>query len=399
MTVVDLSDHAEEFAADPYPYYAKLREAGPAHLIRTADVERVWLIVGHDEARRALADPRLSKDWRTSGLYEVTANPINANMLETDPPHHTRLRKLVAREFTSRRIEALRPQIQRVTDELLDAMTAGSSRTADLVEALAFPLPMTVICELLGVPDLDRASFRGWSNEIVAPTGADAEGEAVRAMGAYLAELVEDKRASAPGDDLLSALIRTQAEDGDRLAPDELIGMAFLLLIAGHETTVNLISNGVRALLAHPDQLASLRADFGLIDSAVEEMLRYDGPVENATFRFTREPFEVGDVVIPAGEPVLVSLAAGDRDAARFPDPDRFDITRTAVAGKGPGHLAFGHGLHFCLGAPLARMEGRIAVRTLLERCPDLTPDPDGGPPEWLPGLLMRGVRRLPVRW
>ncbi|MGW0311254.1 cytochrome P450 family protein [Streptomyces flavidovirens] len=399
MTVVDLSDHAEEFAADPYPYYAKLREAGPAHLIRTADVERVWLIVGHDEARRALADPRLSKDWRTSGLYDVTANPINANMLETDPPHHTRLRKLVAREFTSRRIEALRPQIQRVTDELLDAMTAGSSRTADLVEALAFPLPMTVICELLGVPDLDRASFRGWSNEIVAPTGADAEGEAVRAMGAYLAELVEDKRASGPGDDLLSALIRTQAEDGDRLAPDELIGMAFLLLIAGHETTVNLISNGVRALLAHPDQLASLRADFGLIDSAVEEMLRYDGPVENATFRFTREPFEVGDVVIPAGEPVLVSLAAGDRDAARFPDPDRFDITRTAVAGKGPGHLAFGHGLHFCLGAPLARMEGRIAVRTLLERCPDLTPAPDGGPPEWLPGLLMRGVRRLRVRW
>ncbi|MFE9394081.1 cytochrome P450 [Streptomyces flavidovirens] len=399
MTVVDLSDHAEEFAADPYPYYAKLREAGPAHLIRTADVERVWLIVGHDEARRALADPRLSKDWRTSGLYDVAANPINANMLETDPPHHTRLRKLVAREFTSRRIEALRPQIQRVTDELLDAMTAGGNRTADLVEALAFPLPMTVICELLGVPDLDRASFRSWSNEIVAPTGADAEGEAVRAMGAYLAELVEDKRASAPGDDLLSALIRTQAEDGDRLAPDELIGMAFLLLIAGHETTVNLISNGVRALLAHPDQLGSLRGDFGLIDSAVEEMLRYDGPVENATFRFTREPFEVGDVVIPAGEPVLVSLAAGDRDAARFPDPDRFDITRTAVAGKGPGHLAFGHGLHFCLGAPLARMEGRIAVRTLLERCPDLTPDPDGGPPEWLPGLLMRGVRRLPVRW
>lgn len=405
MTVVDLdlTDHAEEFAADPYPYYAKLREAGPAHLIRTGNpaAGQVWLIVGHDEARRALTDPRLSKDWRTSGLWEAAAAPINANMLETDPPHHTRLRKLVAREFTSRRIEALRPKVQRVTDELLDAMTAGGNRTADLVDALAFPLPMTVICELLGVPDLDRASFRGWSNEIVAPTGAEAEGAAVQAMGAYLAELVEDKRSSAPGDDLLSALIRTQADDGtgDRLAPDELIGMAFLLLIAGHETTVNLISNGVRALLAHPDQLALLRADFGLIDSAVEEMLRYDGPVENATYRFTREPFEVGDLVIPAGEPVLVSLAASDRDAARFSDPDRFDITRTAVAGKGPGHLAFGHGLHFCLGAPLARMEGRIAVRTLLERCPDLALDPVGGPLEWLPGLLMRGVRRLEVRW
>ncbi|MFD5098463.1 cytochrome P450 family protein [Streptomyces albidochromogenes] len=399
MKVVDLRGHAEELAADPYPYYAKLREAGPAHLIRTADVDRMWLIVGHDEARRALADPRLSKDWKTSGLWEATADPINANMLETDPPHHTRLRKLVAGEFTARRIEALRPKVQSVTDELLDAMTSAGSRTADLVEALAFPLPMTVICELLGVPDLDRASFRAWSNEIVAPTGADAEGEAVRAMGAYLAELVEDKAASAPGDDLLSALIRTQAEDGDRLTRDELIGMAFLLLIAGHETTVNLISNGVRALLTHPGQLATLRADLGLVDSAVEEMLRYDGPVENATFRFTREPVEVGGLVIPAGEAVLVSLAAGDRDAARFPDPDRFDITRTAVAGKGPGHLAFGHGLHFCLGAPLARMEARIALRTLLERCPDLALDPDGGPLDWLPGLLMRGVRRLPVRW
>ncbi|MGW0550068.1 cytochrome P450 family protein [Streptomyces altiplanensis] len=402
MTVVDLSDHAEEFAADPYPYYAKLRAAGPVHRVRTESAGEVWLIVGHDEARRALADPRLGKDWRISNLWDGTSadNPIGANMLESDPPHHTRLRGLVAREFTGRRIEALRPRVQRVTDELLDAMTAGENRTADLVDSLAFPLPMTVICELLGVPDLDRASFRGWSNEIVAPTGAEAEGAAVRAMGEYLAELVEDKR-SSPGDDLLSALIRTRDEDGDRLTPDELIGMAFLLLIAGHETTVNLISNGVRVLLAHPEQLAALRADFGLIDSAVEEMLRYDGPVENATYRFAREPFGIGGLVIPAGDPVLVSLAAADRDTARFPEPDRFDITRTAATGKGrgPGHLAFGHGLHFCLGAPLARMEGRIAVRTLLERCPDLALAPDGGPLEWLPGLLMRGVRRLEVRW
>ncbi|MGW0560559.1 cytochrome P450 family protein [Streptomyces sp. NPDC003016] len=405
MTVVDLSDHAEQFAADPYPYYAKLRAAGPVHRIRTEAAGEVWLIVGHDEARRALADPRLSKDWRVSGLWDGTSagNPLGTNMLESDPPHHTRLRGLVAREFTARRIEALRPQVQRVTDELLDAMTAGENRTADLVDSLAFPLPMTVICELLGVPDLDRASFRGWSNEIVAPAGVDAEGAAVRAMGEYLAALVEDKR-SSPGDDLMSALIRARDEDGDRLTPDELIGMAFLLLIAGHETTVNLISNGVRALLAHPDQMASLRADFGLIDSAVEEMLRYDGPVENTTYRFAREPFDVGGLVIPAGESVLVSLAAADRDAARFPDPDRFDITRTAVTGntgkgRGPGHLAFGHGLHFCLGAPLARMEGRIAVRTLLERCPDLALAPGAGPLEWLPGLLMRGVRRLEVRW
>ncbi|GAA2927557.1 cytochrome P450 [Streptomyces enissocaesilis] len=405
MTVVDLSDHAEEFAADPYPYYAKLRAAGPVHRIRTEAAGEVWLIVGHGEARRALADPRLSKDWRVSNLWDGTpaGTPVGTNMLESDPPHHTRLRGLVAREFTARRIEALRPRIQRVTDELLDAMTAGESRTADLVDSLAFPLPMTVICELLGVPDLDRDSFRGWSNEIVSPTGADAEDAAVRAMGEYLAELVEDKR-SSPGDDLMSALIRTRDEDGDRLTPDELVGMAFLLLVAGHETTVNLISNGVRALLAHPDQMAALRADFGLVDSAVEEMLRYDGPVENTTYRFAREPFDVGGLVIPAGGSVLVSLAAAGRDAVRFPDPDRFDITRTAVTGntgrgRGPGHLAFGHGLHFCLGAPLARMEGRIAVRTLLERCPDLALAPGAGPLEWLPGLLMRGVRRLEVRW
>lgn len=170
--------------------------------------------------------------------------------------------------------------------------------------------------------------------------------------------------------------------------------MAFLLLVAGHETTVNLIANGVRALLDHPDQLALLRADPELIDGAVEEMLRYDGPVENATLRFTREPVPVGSRVIPAGEAVLVALGSGDRDPDRYPDPDTFDIRRDAQ-----GHLAFGHGMHFCMGAPLARMEGRIAIRALLDRCPGLVRDPDGGEPDWLPGMLIRGVRSLPVSW
>ncbi|HET6860522.1 MAG TPA: cytochrome P450 [Streptomyces sp.] len=393
MDVIDLSEDAEDFAVNPYPYYARMREAGPLHRIRTREFDMVWLIVGHEEGRRALADPRFSKDWRSSEVWEAASNPINANMLEMDPPHHTRLRKLVVREFTSRRVEALRPKVQRITDELLDAMTADKNTSADLVDALAFPLPMTVICELLGVPDLDRAAFRVWSNQVVAPTAEDGGEAAVQELGKYLAELVDEKRGS-PGDDLMSALIRTRDEEGDQLSSDELIGMAFLLLIAGHETTVNLISNGVRALLSHPDQLAALRADPGLIDGAVEEMLRYDGPVENATFRFAREPVEIGGTVIAAGDPVLVALASGDRDPDRFPDADRFDITRDTQ-----GHLAFGHGLHFCLGAPLARMEGRIAVSTLLERCPDLALDADGGPLEWLPGMLMRGVRRLPVRW
>ncbi|MFF1837792.1 cytochrome P450 [Streptomyces sp. NPDC058231] len=368
-----------------------MRAGGPVHTIRTDDFERVWLIVGYEEGRAALADQRFSKDWRTSHRWLGNGDPINANMLEMDAPHHTRLRKLVAREFTARRIESLRPRVQRITDDLLDAMVPAGH--GDLVDALAFPLPMTVICELIGVPDLDRQAFRRLSNDIVAPKDPERDGEAVRAMGAYLVELIEDKRCS-PGDDLMSALIRARDEEGDGLSPDELVGMAFLLLVAGHETTVNLISNGVRALLAHPGQLAALRADLTLIDGAVEEMLRYDGPVETATFRFTRERVEIGNRVIPAGEAVLVALAGGDRDPARYPDPDRFDIRRDAQ-----GHLAFGHGMHFCMGAPLARMEGRIAIRTLLERCPDLALDPADAELDWLPGMLIRGVRSLPVRW
>ncbi|MCM2410834.1 cytochrome P450 [Streptomyces sp. RKAG290] len=387
---VDLRGVAD-FTANPHPYYAKLRAAGPVHAVRTDDFDRVWLVVGYDEGRTVLADQRFGKDWRTLPGQVGTGDPINANMLEMDAPDHTRLRKLVAREFTPRRVEALRPRVQQITDGLLDAMLPAGQ--ADLVDALAFPLPMTVICELIGVPDLDRDGFRRLSNDVVSPAGAQEEGEAVRAMGAYLAELIEDRRRS-PGDDLLSALIAARYEDDKGLSPDELVGMAFLLLVAGHETTVNLISNGVRALLAHPAQLAVLRADFGLIDGAVEEMLRYEGPVETATFRFTREPVTIGSTRIAAGEPVLVALAGGDRDPARFPQPDSFDIRRDAQ-----GHLAFGHGVHFCLGAPLARMEGRIAIRTLLERCPGLELDPDAGEPDWLPGMLIRGTRTLPVRW
>ncbi|THA64214.1 cytochrome P450 [Streptomyces sp. A0958] len=386
---VDLRELAD-FTANPYPCYEEMRAAGPVHAIRTDEFDRAWLVVGYEEGRAVLADQRFGKDWR-SLPGEGGGDPINANMLGMDPPDHTRLRKLVAREFTSRRIEALRPRVREITDGLLDVMEPAGR--ADLVDALAFPLPMTVICELIGVPDLDRAAFRKMSNGVVAPGSAQEEGEAVRAMGAYLGELIEDKRRS-PGDDLMSALIAVGHDDDDTLSPDELVGMAFLLLVAGHETTVNLISNGVRALLAHPDQLAALRADFGLLDGAVEEMLRYDGPVETATFRYARERVEIGSRVIEAGEAVLVSLAGSDRDPGRYPEPDRFDIRRDTQ-----GHLAFGHGIHFCIGAPLARMEGRIAIRTLLERCPGLEADPDAAPFDWLPGTLIRGVRRLPVRW
>ncbi|NJP42360.1 cytochrome P450 family protein [Actinacidiphila epipremni] len=377
-----------EFAADPYATYERLRAKGPVHWVRAAEVGETWLVVGHEAAREALADGRLSKD-RSVMADRGDEPPARANMLNSDPPLHPRLRRLVAREFTTRRVAALRPRVQRITDELLDA--AMSRPSADLVEALAFPLPMNVICELLGVPDLDRETFRNWSNDFI--TGdPHTERTAIGAMSVYLAELIEAKRAGAPADDLLSALIRTRDEDGDKLSADELVGMAFLLLIAGHETTVNLITNGVLALLRHPDQLAALRADPGLIDGAVEEMLRYDGPVETTTWRFAREPLTIGGTHIARGDSVLVSLAAADRDPQRFPEPDTFDILRPPQ-----GNIAFGHGIHYCLGAPLARLEAKVAIPTLLARAPGLTLAAE--PPAWRQGLIVRGPTTLHVRF
>ncbi|MFI1434387.1 cytochrome P450 [Streptomyces lydicus] len=393
--IVDLGAYGEDFTANPYEYYAKLRAQGPVHRVRVPNGPDVWLVVGHEAVRGALTDPRLSKNWRASGQLGPAGeeSALFTNMLDADPPHHTRLRKLVAKEFTARRVEALRPRVQQITDELLDAMLAAPDGRADLVEALAFPLPMTVICELIGVPAMDREAFRGWSNELVAPTGEEAAYAATVAMSDYLVGLIEARRKD-PGEGLLSDLIRTSDEDGDQLSREELVGTAFLLLVAGHETTVSLLSNGVRALLQHPAQLAALRADFSLLDNAVEEMLRYDGPVETATWRFSSEPVEIGGTLIPTGETILVALASASRDPERYSAADDFDITRDAR-----GHAAFGHGIHFCLGAPLARLEARVALRSLLERCPDLALDVDPGALTWRTGMLIRGTERLPVRW
>ncbi|MEU7060928.1 cytochrome P450 [Streptomyces sp. NPDC046197] len=390
--VIDLKEYGEGFRADPHSVYAELRALGPVHRVRLPPPEEYesWLVVGYEEARAALADPRLAKDVGSVGAALLEEQLIGKHMLASDPPQHTRLRSLVTRAFTARRVEAMRPRIQQITDELLDAMLPRGR--ADLVEAFAYPLPITVICELLGVPERDRAVFREMSTEVVAPTSEESMERAFERFGAYLTELIEDKRRAAPADDLLSALIRTTAEDGDRLSQRELRGMAFLLLVAGHETTVNLITNGVHALLTHPEQLAALRADFGLIDGAVEEVLRHEGPVQNATFRFAAEPLEIAGTAIEQGAPVLIGLTAADRDPARYPAPEHFDIHRDTR-----GHLAFGHGIHFCLGSPLARLEARTAIRTLLQRAPGLALD--GPPGEWLPGMLMRGRRSLPVRW
>lgn len=393
--LIDLGALGDDFIRDPYPVYARLRAMGPVHRVRIPEGAWAWLVVGHEAGRALLADQRLSKDWRRAspslGVRKVSAG---TSMLSSDAPAHTRLRRLVAREFTPRRMERLIPRVQEMTDELLDSMTAGPGRSADLVGALSFPLPMAVICELLGVPTLDRQAFREWSDTAVSSLDADERGRASAAMNDYLTALIAEKRVGR-ADDLMSALIHTSDEDGDQLSADELLGMAWLLLVAGHETTVNLISNGVLSLLTHPDQLAALRADFGLLDNAVEEMLRYEGPVETPTYRFTTEPLDVFGTVIPGGgELVLVAMADCDRDPARFPDPGRFDITRDAR-----GHVAFGHGIHYCLGAPLARTEARVAVRSLLERCPGLRLDADPARLSWRTGMLIRGPVSLPVSW
>ncbi|WP_425827971.1 cytochrome P450 family protein [Streptomyces fractus] len=389
IDLAELAGGAHHFHADPYPVYDRLRADGPVHHVRTpgpGPTEDLYLIVGHEAARAAFTDPRLVK----SPPWGIENDMMGLHLLFADPPEHGRLRSLVTREFTPRRVAALAPRIQKLTDELLDDMVPHGS--ADLIGALAFPLPFAVICELLGVPDIDRERFRRMSTQVVAPTSEEEAYESHVELVGFLDELIADKGRAAPADDLLSALIRTTAEDGDRLSPSELRAMAFLLLVAGHETTVNLIGNGVRALLRHPDQLEALRADMTLLDGAVEEMLRYDGPVETATHRFAAEPVDIDGTVIPAGAPVLIGIATASHDPHRFAEPDRFDIRRDAR-----GHMAFGHGIHFCLGAPLARLEGRIAVRSLLERCPDLTLTET--PDTWLPGMLIRGTRSLPVHW
>lgn len=391
--VIDLAALGEQFTADPYPVYAELRERAPIHRVRVRRLGgtlEAWLVVGYEEAREALADQRLSKDPTTLGIQIPEGELIGRHMLTTDPPEHTRLRRLVAREFTARRVQALAPLVQRITDELLDAMVPRGR--ADLVDSFAFPLPLTVISELLGVPVADRAAFRRMSSEVVAPSGGAPPEANLAGLGSFLDAMIEEKRRSGTTGDLIGDLIRTADEEGDQLSSSELRAMAYLLLIAGHETTVNLIAGGVHALLRHPGQLAALRADPTLVDGAVEEILRYEGPIETATWRHAHEPVELGGAHLEQGDPVLVSLASAGHDPARFPDPGRFDIRR-----RTQGHLAFGHGLHFCLGAPLARLEGRIALTSLLERCPRLAPD--GEPSGWSPGLLIRGPKDLPLRW
>ncbi|HEX4725588.1 MAG TPA: cytochrome P450 [Pseudonocardiaceae bacterium] len=400
-------DHVEElgadFFADPHATYRRWRDRGAVHEYRMPSGTRCWVITGYSECRTALADPRLAKS--AAAFDELTgkqttpfgtdgANLIT-NMLFSDPPDHTRLRKLVNAAFTAHTVRALRPRVEEITSGLLDRM--AEQEQVDLVDAFAAPLPIAVISELLGVPLADRGRFRAWVNSWISVgsvTSADEDDEAVeaaRAMTEYLTDLVRTTR-ERPGTDLLSALVRAR-DDGDKLSERELISMAFLLLVAGFETTINLIGNSVYALLCHPDQLLALRRDPSLVPAAVEEFLRYDGPVNHATFRYATEPVVFDGIEIPTGGLVSIALPAANRDPERFAHPDRLDVSRDAG-----GHIAFGYGIHFCVGAPLARLEAEIAFTQLLARFPNLGPAVPLERMRWQPSVRKRGLTALPVR-
>ncbi len=381
------------FVADPHTSYEWLRQEGPVCPARFHGGLDAWLVTRYADAKALLNDRRLSKDV-TKGLplfppgsEGAHSSPLATHMLHSDPPDHTRLRRLVNKAFTPRTVAQLRPRIERIVDRLLD----GMSGTVDMIESFALPIPIAVICELLGVPEEDRLEFQGWSHRLAGEGTVEEIAEASDKMGAYLAGMVRAKR-ERPREDLVSDLIQV-SDGGDQLSERELLNMAFLLLVAGFETTANLLGTGVKGLLDNPEQQAALRADPSLLPAAVEEFLRFEAPIHMATLRFTTEPVQVGDVEIPANQIVMISLLSANRDADRYDDPDRLDICRS-----GDPHLAFGYGIHHCLGAPLARLEGEVAFGRLLARFPVLTP---AWAPEslvWKRSTLSRGLSSLPVR-
>ena len=380
-----------EYFADPFSVHARLRAEHPVARVIMPGGMPARLITGYAQARAALTDPRLvkvPKSWRSDQDSNFAA--VHMHMLNLDPPDHDRLRRLVSKAFTARRVEALRPRITAITADLLDGMS--TQREVDLLAAFAFPLPITVICELLGVPVADRHHFRAWSTTIVADNvSPEVFTEHANAMISYFRSLLATRRRE-PTDDLVSALIAAR-DEADRLSENELLSMMFLLLVGGHETTVNLITSGTLALLLNPGELARLRADRALLGGAVEELLRYVNPVNNATFRLARKSLEIDGVRIDAGEVVLVSLSGANRDPSRYAGADQLNLGR-----ENSGHLAFGHGIHYCLGAPLARMEGEIAFRGLLDRFASLTLAVPPDALRWRPSTLMHGLESLPVR-
>ncbi len=394
MGEIHFNPMAPEFLADPYPTYHRLRAEDPVH----CNPLGFWVLTRYDDVVAMLRDPRFVKEPMIAAVaarFGIAPGTIGLSMLDRDPPDHTRLRSLVSKAFTPRVVERLRPHIQEIVDGLLDRVEGAGAM--DLIEQFAYPLPVMVICELLGVPVEDHERFKEWSLDLARGLDAimlppDSEvaqrsGAARHGLTTYFRELIAARRA-APRDDLMSALIAAE-EAGDKLSPDELLASCILLLVAGHETTVNLIGNGTLALLRHPAERRRLRENPGLIASAVEELLRYDGPVQR-TARMPGEDVAIGGRTIAKGEMVMPFIGAADRDPAQFPDPDRLDITRADNR-----HIAFGLGIHFCLGAPLARVEGQIAINTLVQRLPKLALATER--PEYRQSLTLRGLKALRV--
>lgn len=381
--------------ADPHTGYARLRAAAPVHRTTTPSGEPVWLVTRYPDVRAALTDPRLSlnkANAQTSETYKSSMPPeLDAHLLNLDAPDHTRLRRLVSKAFTPRRTESLRGNIQAMTDGHLEAMAGASS--SDLVQALANPLPMDVICELLGIHAESRRDFRAWTATLLSPEPGAAEDSraAMRRMHHFLLSIIADKR-SHPTDDLLTAMIQARYES-DSLTESELVSMAFLILFAGYDNAVHLIGNAILGLLLHPDQISAVRNGSTPVHALVEETLRWNPPFPLGVRRFAVEDLNIGGVDIPAGSRVWVSLASANRDEREFPSPHRFD-----PASK-PAHLAFGHGIHYCLGAPLARLEAEIAITSLIHRFPGLKLAVPADQLNWWPSFHKRGLQRLPVVW
>ncbi|WP_024875068.1 cytochrome P450 family protein [Saccharomonospora piscinae] len=398
-TIVPAERFGPDFLQDPHSTYSRLRREAPVQRVVLPAGLQAWVVTRYEDVRAALANPGLRKDFRrypdlfarnTMRNQPGFVHPaLVAHMLNMDPPDHVRLRKLVTKAFTLRRIEAMRPRIEEITTDLLDAM-AGEQRV-DLVEAFAFPLPITVICEMIGMPAEDLDGFRSWCNTLISGGEPDEVQHAADATKAYLLELIAKKR-EEPVEDLFGALVHAR-EDGDQLTETELVSMVFLLLVAGHETTVSLIASGVLSLLRNPEQFAELRADRSLLPGAIEEFLRYEGPLNMATFRYTNEPTEIGGVEIPADEFVMLALTSANRDEEQFPEPDTLDLRRDTT-----GHMAFGHGIHYCLGAPLARMEAEIAFNHLLDRFDHIELAATTEGLRWREGVVIRSLEALPVR-
>jgi cytochrome P450 len=388
-----------EVIADPYPTFRRLQAEDPVHW---SDVLGGWVLTRYGDVKAALNDARLSSDRitpflrhqdgaRRPGLGEL-GRIVGLWAVFTDPPKHTRLRSLMNTAFTTRAVERLRPRVVAIVDELLDGVRGRASM--DIIRDFAYPLPITVIAEMIGVPAADREPFKAWSDELAQFVGSalatpdkyERAGRSLAAMAEYFRRMIPARRAR-PEDDIMSALIAAE-ERGDALSEDELVATCILLLFAGHETTTNLIGNAVLALLRHPEQARALREDLALAQPAVEELLRYDGPTQ-AMVRVARDAVEIDGRTIGPGQRVFTMINAANRDPAQFADPDRLDLGR-----QNNRHIAFGYGIHFCIGAPLARLEGQIAVPALLRRFPEMRL---AGDPPWLESLVFRGMTSLPV--